>query len=333
MLLLALIAVQAAQPQPAELRNFQDWTVGCDNAHRCEAIALLPEGEDWEQWTLFSLSRDAGGEARPVLEVLNLEWEPAELWVGERRLPVRFTATLEGSIIGDADGQVLRALREAPSLEVREGTRRARVSLAGASAAMLRMDEVQGRVGTVTALVRRGPRPASSVPTAAALPVVAAAPAPSDAVIAVSRARLDALGRETECSDFETGNRYDEVESVQIATGTTLVFLPCGSGAYNFSSVPYLARRHGSEVRLEIAPFDVQQLVEVEGRPMLTNAEWDEEARVLTEYNKGRGLGDCGSSAQYVWDGTRFRMIRYERMNECRGSLRQITTWRAEVRR
>ena len=40
MLLLAL-AAQAVQPQPGELKTFGDWTVGCDNARACRAVALV----------------------------------------------------------------------------------------------------------------------------------------------------------------------------------------------------------------------------------------------------------------------------------------------------
>ena len=45
----------------------------------------------------------------------------------------------------------------------------------------------------------------------------------------------------------------------------------------------------------------------------------------------GRGVGDCGVHQDYVWDGTRFRLVQQEEMSECRGSLDYITTWRAQV--
>ncbi|WP_217591550.1 DUF1176 domain-containing protein, partial [Burkholderia sp. GbtcB21] len=52
-----------------------------------------------------------------------------------------------------------------------------RTPLSGLNAALLLNDDTQGRVGTVTALLRPGNRPAPSVPAAPALPP-AVVPAP-----------------------------------------------------------------------------------------------------------------------------------------------------------
>jgi len=65
---------------------------------------------------------------------------------------------------------------------------------------------------------------------------------------------------------------------------------------------------------------------------MLINASWDPDRRLLQEYAKGRGLGDCGSRADYAWDGTSFRLVHQEEMGECRGSLYYIPTWNVTVR-
>ena len=42
---LSWTGVSAAQaPTPGTLETYKDWTIGCDNRNRCEAVALLPEG-------------------------------------------------------------------------------------------------------------------------------------------------------------------------------------------------------------------------------------------------------------------------------------------------
>ena len=51
----------------------------------------------------------------------------------------------------------------------------------------------------------------------------------------------------------------------------------------------------------------------------------------MSEYVKARGLGDCGGSSDFVWDGARFRLVEATGMGECRGSIDWITTWRAKV--
>ncbi|WP_175724569.1 DUF1176 domain-containing protein, partial [Burkholderia ambifaria] len=69
-----------------------------------------------------------------------------------------------------------------------------RVSLSGLNAALLLIDDTQGRIGTVTALLRKGTRPASSVPAAPALPP-APVPAPrvADLTPAEQRPLVDAV--------------------------------------------------------------------------------------------------------------------------------------------
>lgn len=49
------------------------------------------------------------------------------------------------------------------------------------------------------------------------------------------------------------------------------------------------------------------------------NAGFDEETQTLSMFNKGRGLGDCGSQSEWVWDGQAFRLILYKSMPECHG--------------
>jgi invasion protein IalB len=42
MISLLLAAAAAVAPQPAQLKGFQDWTVGCDNGRACHAVGLVP---------------------------------------------------------------------------------------------------------------------------------------------------------------------------------------------------------------------------------------------------------------------------------------------------
>ncbi len=330
-MLLALLAAAVAASQPAEVRTFQDWTVACDNGRRCEAVALLPEGV-WEGVTTLLVRRGAGANDAPEFLFDNLEQQPAALLVDGRPLRADFASEEAGYRLRADLAALIEALRGGQTFEARDaaGASLGRVSLAGASAALRYMDERQQRIGTVTALVRPGPRPASAVPPAPALPQVRIAPAPTDRPLAVDVARVAQIRRQLNCEEYDV-READALETEQIATGRTLVLIPCGSGAYNFSSVPIIARRRGDRVEMEVAAFDSQWGIAAEGHPILVNGAWDPETRRLHEYNKGRGLGDCGTRAEYAWDGERFRLVRQEEMEECRGSLSWLTTWRAET--
>jgi len=330
------LLLAAAAPQLAEVRTFQDWTVACDNGLTCEAVALLPENRegdgDWEARVTLMLSRGGRAADAPVLVLQGFEGSPAVLLADGRALPVRFHEHVDGvTVIGD-ERMLIDTLRSAQALEVRDaaGASLGRISLAGASAAMLYMDEKQRRLDTVTAMVRRGTRPSSAVPAPPALPRVRMAPPATGEPLELTEAEIAQLRRETGCTLDEVGGP-DDYESEAIETGRTLILLTCGTGAYNLSSVPILAQRRGGRLVTATAPFDRQWALESEGHAVLINGFWDPDTRRLQEFSKGRGLGDCGTRAEYVWDGASFRLVHQEDMPECRGSLYYVTTWRAEA--
>ncbi|WP_129793588.1 DUF1176 domain-containing protein [Sphingosinicella sp. CPCC 101087] len=329
-------AAAAPAPVPSELEVFRDWIVGCDNGRACQAIALLPENAEWEQWLTFSVSRGGASGDAPIVTLPNLDREPAALLADGRPLAVRFAAQADGySVVSDDATRFFAALRQSETLEARSsgGEAIGRISLAGATAALLYMDDRQGRVGTVTALARPGAMPASRVPDPPPRPRLNLAPAPiGEAAIPADAAGIEALRREVGCTTEEVGGP-DHHEAVAIAPATTLILLACGSGAYNVTSIPFIAKRRGEAFAVDIAPFASQwgrEQAELR-RPTLINAEWDPQSRLLKEYRKGRGLGDCGVHAEYGWDGERFQLVRQEEMSECRGSLQYITTWRSDV--
>ncbi|HEX8468442.1 MAG TPA: DUF1176 domain-containing protein [Allosphingosinicella sp.] len=327
--LLFLAAAAAAAPQPAQLKGFQDWTVGCDNGQACHAVGLVPE--PWPDDALtMSVRRGPEAGALPVVGFeLGSVGDAASLSADGRRLAARLIGGPDGETrVAPADtAEVVAALRSASVLKLHgaDGKALGTVSLKGASAALLYMDEAQRRVGTPTALVRRGPAAATAVPPP--LPVVVALPRMSARGQVLSAAALLALRRKHGCTIDEVGGP-EEAEIAALSAGQTLLLLACGSGAYNISYVPFILRRGG---RAELAAFDISPGWWDDGKPVLVNAGWDAERGLLTAFSKGRGLADCGTGSEFAWDGTRFRLVQQEEMDECRGSRDYITTWRARV--
>jgi hypothetical protein len=204
------------------------------------------------------------------------------------------------------------------------GAEDANISLAGSSAALRFIDAGQGRAGGVTAAVAKGPKPASAVPPVAALPSVPSVAA-SGTPVKVTPALIKTMQTLSQCEAEDVASS-DPITGDAIGGGKTLVLLPCGAGAYNFSTVPFVVTA-GKPV---IARFDSPPgWTAAEERATLVNAEWDAKLGRLSSYTKDRGLGDCGSSETYVWDGAMFRLIRATQMGECRGSINWLTIWRA----
>jgi hypothetical protein len=333
MLMMILAAAAApAPPHPSPLKVFRDWIVGCDNGRACHAVALMPEnGGDGGATMAVHRGPEAG--APPEIDFTLDGDGAAGLAAGGKTLPVRLVRQADGATVAPADvPAVIAALRTAPSLEILDskGGALGTVSLAGASAALLYMDAAQERVGNVTALARPGTLPAERVPPPPPLPVIRSVRIGNGLPSTLTPARLAALRKEQGCTLDEVGGP-DTVETYALDSGRTLILLACGSGAYNVSVVPLIATRDGSGLRIAPAAFDSPPEAGDDGKPVLTNAEWDPKAERLSGYDKGRGVGDCGVTQKYAWDGARFRLVEQNEMSECRGSVDYITTWRARV--
>jgi len=326
MLLLAfLLAAPVPQDDPEKL--YGDWVVACDNLHRCEMTSLFPNddtapADDSAYEASMSLSREAGPAGALTVEV----W-PSGALKGKASLKVDDAVVATGTISGEsltfrgADAaRIAAAMPNGKALVLVDGTGKpvARISLAGSSASLRHIDANQGRAGTVTALVAKGTRPASAVP-AARPPEQIVGLRPSGAPATISRAMRAGMEKQSECDGLDDGaGSVSEIDTYALGGGKTLALLPCGSGAYNFSSVAFVLAG-GKAVRADIDGSD----------DMLVNASFDK--GILSTHNKGRGVGDCGSSETYVWDGRRFRMTEARVMSECRGSTNWLATYRAKA--
>lgn len=334
--LLFAAALQSAHPSrdlpvPREAHVFADWVIACDNGRRCEAAGLQPTGQETGN-NVMMVERGPEADAPLVIRVTQVEARPARLAVYGQELPARLVEA-DGDFTVEVQDRAafLERVLYADAIEMQDanGTAVGQLSLNGLRHALLYMDEAQGRLHTPGALIRRGRQPYGAPP---AVPVVRLAPATSEPALAIPPGRLARLRRDSQCTIGDVGGP-DEAETAALGNGRTLILLACGTGAYNLASVPFVATRSGREIRIEPAPFDVplDATEQEEGRRMLINAGWDATAMTISDFSKGRGLGDCGSRSTYGWDGSRFRFLDREEMPECRGSPEFLTTWRTQV--
>ncbi len=325
----------AQTPRPGSLETYKDWTIGCDNSGRCEAVSLLPDGGDWpDNPVMIGISRAAGPDAEPEVWASRDGKGPAELafLIDGRKVAIATGMDGEAKVGGPQASALAVAMARGHTLEIRSGAKLlGRPSLAGSGAALRYMDAQQGRAGTTTALIATGPLRAAAVRPAPAVPVVTRSLIPSGAAPAPFwREELTALGRFTGCADEMKTAEPPELH--RLSRHETLVLVPCGSGAYNFSSVPVIATGEAGRRTFRFASFDYKPgWSEDSAHPMLVNAGWSPEQSRLESFAKGRGLGDCGGSEAYVWDGSRFRLVEATAMGECRGAWNWITIWTARV--
>jgi hypothetical protein len=106
----------------------------------------------------------------------------------------------------------------------------------------------------------------------------------------------------------------------QLDSNRTLYLLACSSGAYNMVYRIYIYdRRYPDEAAPELfAAYSSSR--GWYGKRSLINANYDPKTRTISAFEKGRGLGDCGSLERYKWTADGLRLVSYRYWGRCNGS-------------
>lgn len=310
-----------AQTLPAigEENQYGDWIAACDNLASCVAIGTQADGGAAAHLILRrAAAPDAPVEAALALAAPETTPEtapeagaaPAQIQAAAPGFaPPPYPATRDGDMltaaVPDADlAGLIGALRarDALTLSAPGGSDPQQVSLRGASAALLRIDVLQGRVGTPTALVRRGDgaptAPQASAPPATRIVAIAAVdPAPP-------RPAGVPAATEPNCADVPD-------LAFDLGAGATLRAVCDFAAAYNTAFRFWISDAAGQRP----AAF---ALAGVDDPAILTNPGLTPDG-ALTATNLGRGLGDCGETQVWAWTGEAFALQRLDRMDACAG--------------
>lgn len=339
-------------PTPAvapEMREFRDWRAACDNGNRCMAWGGSDSG-----WIRIAI--DAGPDAQPTVTAgswslgdVGKAPESLTLKVDGRDYALRAGPRDAANAVAGADRvrQIIAALPASRTLALASGAQTADLPSSGISAALLWIDERQGRLDTTTALIRRGARPASSVPAAPALPRLTPAPAASQAgfegaanptedepqALAVPAA-IEGLKEVKACRAENNEYLNKAVLAARLDGSTVLWGIPCGSGAYNATYILYLARPDGSGVRSAALPERTPRTEgDIGGQgPWLVNPIYNPQRQTLTVFPRGRGLGDCGTITTWTWTARGFALSEERSMGDCWGMSSDVwpTLWRTQ---
>jgi hypothetical protein len=334
-----VMAMPASLIVPAKVVTFKDWAVGCDNGLDCQAVALRTE--DGVESKISLVLKRAGG----IGGALDIEISGFIAKVDRYRILVDSKVANTGPMLADNEVikiagpdalKLARRMANGKTLKLLDatGTELGQASLSGASAAFRYADAAQGRTGTKGAVIAVGRKRAAA--KNAVLPVITARRIKPDNILPDASA-LVALSESSPCADERFGSTEDTAYGLGQKDGVhqALVLLNCGSGAYNFSVGAYVGNQD-IKGKWSFAPakfnYPPGGLSDNDGLSLLINADWDGATQSLSTYAKARGLGDCGRSENYVWDGAIFRLTGATLMEECRGSLDWIPVWRAEVK-
>lgn len=330
MLFLAAAALAAAGPGTEHV--FGNWAVACDNVKRCQATMLMPESWQGDEAPSFAIAREAGpaGPLTITISPVSKAGGVTDILIDRRLIGSGVLRDGTMRLSGATAEGLARAMAAGHALTLRQRTGVvATLSLTGASAALRYIDAEQGRAGTLTALVARGPKSAAAVPGAQPVPRVMAVRPGKGKAATLPAAQIDALREQAKCErEFPSPEEADP-HFYRLDARSTLLLLPCGTGAYQrWSAVYVVTGGHAAP-----AAFDFSGGGDSEGAPavpLLTEPGWDPETGTLTMGDKGRGLADCRSEARWVWDGARFRMTEYAGLIACRLSGNLMSWYRAE---
>lgn len=345
------------QVRPVE-KVFGQWIVTCDNGASCSATNVT--GANDFNGARIDITRDGGPFAAPHIEFrvsgnsvpgdgTYKSWNPDSgmetVIIGKTRLaetllhgtswerqqddgPYRLAVPLA------ATRAMLDAMMSQPMVAFGPGHPINTVTTDGAAAALAFMDRFQGRTGSRTATGKPGTGSDLAVPLAGKLPLdpapaVAGTELPGQPPKAVLAAFAKACDEGAPADLHASGYR--------IRSGQDLWFLHCFVGPYN-SGYMVFAAEGGGVRKLTFADLDWSG-----GDPAPSDMVWNyavvrdidfvsyvdgagksgPRPFMVVSTNLGRGLGDCGNTNEYLFDGTGFRLHSRAQM----GCLGWNTNW------
>ena len=319
-LLLALLPVVAMATSIKGIGNYQDWDLVCDNTGTCRMAGYQEKGDD----PVSILFTRAAGENAAV------EGKFTILPFGEADRDVQVGQDIEIWLNGKSLGKVkhiyddapdklteeqtkalLNGLKKESEIRLTYGKTTLKVSDKGAAAAMLKMDEFQQRLNTPSALIRQG-QEKHAVLAPKVEPKIDAVSVKNRKTIELKHGEkqfnhvLALLRKANSCDDEDITSQ--DITLYPLTQNKVLAEALCVRGAYQGTN--YYAVLDDKLSKVE------QVLAEQYNR-----AEYDEKqgyAFVRGTY-KGRGVGDCWSSQDAVWNGKIFIRTSEWTTGSCKG--------------
>lgn len=310
-----LLAATLASASAAETRTFGAWTATCDAAHDCRAEALADAGAEGvpatfeiarraqgTYWTIGFEGRIAPGAESPVNVTIDGE---TSIFEG-RYARGAYDRLNRVFLFGDGAQPLLDALVAGTGLDLGyltgEGqTIMAGFSLEGLAAALLFIDEQQGRIGAERV---------AYAPPEDLTPV-----SPGHEAI-VPPALL--LGHRDSgiCDPLEDLSFGSEILVAPVDEQASVYFLPCTEGAYNQAYVAYIMQPD-SDFMDEILFARFSEALGWQGTRYLYNPELDLSTLTLTAFELGRGIGDCGARGVWRWHEYGFKLLAFSVRDDC----------------
>ena len=334
----------ACQPaSAAEQKDFRDWNVSCDNLRNCNAYGFdvmlsgasylrIERGGAPNAPVKITLTTDAnaGVTFTAKFNDPSLPGLPDGAITGKkseeddrRRVVLSDTVSADTLIASIRKAETIIITRQdPPNAKEKSDPQVSEISMTGAVAALIWIDEQQKRLDTVTALIRKGDKPASAMPPQPKPVVIVAAKPATGKPPAKTSPELIKKGRAL-CGEEDEGSKLEETWPLGNNQFLYAFVCPDSSGAYNYhyglliatGGNPATARSVSFEWPIKIGDIEADPGAEV----ITVNPTFDPKTMTISSFSKGRGIGDCGTSEDWVFDGKTFRLALLKLMGQCRG--------------
>lgn len=321
----------------------QDWQVACDNTRTCRLAGYQSENNSDLPISVL-LVRRAGSDAKVVGKVklggAKESSSKALLQLGNRHRMSLFindkdfgqtkpysTAASDAELTSEQVKALLEALTKSSKIELVLRNSRWQLSDKGASAAMAKADEVQGRAGTPSAFVNANNANKSNDN------VLSPKPAPQLRLVVPNNAPKNNKKftmKASKLADLVEGTIKDIDKDCpnltnpspwrihRLSDSQLLVQHNCWVGAYNTGN--------GMWVINDSKPYE----------PVLvTTKATTYDSGKISAVQKGRGIGDCLEKTDWIWTGKRFDKSHESTTGLCRmieaGGAWQLPTYVTEV--
>ncbi|MGP9544934.1 DUF1176 domain-containing protein [Psychrobacter sp. AOP7-B1-25] len=324
----------------------QDWQVACDNTRTCRLAGYQAENNSEFPVSILLVRRagvNAGVDGKVKLGGAKDSSSKALMQLGNRHRISLFINDKDygetkpySAAAGNAEltqaqvNALLEALTKSSKITLALRNSRWQVSDKGASAAMLKADEFQGRVGTPSAFVKNDAavKSSGSILPPKAAPVLrfvlpsAKADDSNDKKFVMKSSQLASLVKGTmKDADNVCPNLSDKSPwRISRLNGSQLLAQHgCWTSAYNSGA--------GAWVINDSKPYNPA---------LVTTSATGYDKGKLTSVQKGRGIGDCMSKTDWLWTGRAFEKSHESTTGLCRlievGGAWQLPTYVTEVK-
>lgn len=317
----------------------EDWQVVCDNTLTCRAAGYTKEEYLDHPASILLVAEPKKALPKAYVTVLTSDEESAsvsgdnpstvELWLNDKS----YGAIRDDELNAEQTKQIIRHARINTKIELRGGNASWIISDKGMSAVLLKLDEVQGRVGTSLALVSQDSANKQTPKSAKAKPIVRK----SDDYLAQDKKQLDAK----KLAYFQANiNKWIDIDAVQFVgsadkMGDCELINPSSEAAIN------IAEYAASSLGWDFIPINANYTLASHlcwrgaynmgvgywtinnanpGKPQfITSSGTEYYDGEISAIHRDRGIGDCWNSKTWVWDGKRFAMTEDSSSGMCRG--------------